>query len=49
MLESDTTTFWEEFPEPGESAYAMYGRPFARSLCHAWGAGPAALLPETVL
>jgi alpha-L-rhamnosidase len=48
MLEEGSTTFWEEFPEPGESPYAMYGRTFARSLCHAWGAGPAALLPETV-
>ena len=27
----------------------MYGRPFGKSLCHAWSAGPAALLPELVL
>ncbi|MFD5215098.1 hypothetical protein [Microbacterium sp. NPDC058345] len=48
MLTPESTTFWEEFPTPGESSYAMYGRRFARSLCHAWGAGPAALLPEAV-
>ena len=33
----------------GESPYAMYGRPFGKSLCHAWASGPAMLLPETVL
>ena len=27
----------------------MYGRPFGRSRCHAWAAGPAAILPEAVL
>ncbi|MBW9111948.1 hypothetical protein JNB63_20010 [Microbacterium trichothecenolyticum] len=48
MLDLDATTFWEEFPNPGESHWQMYGRPYARSLCHAWGAGPAALIPEAV-
>ena len=28
---------------------AMYGRPFGRSRCHAWSAGPRAILPEAVL
>ena len=39
------TTFWEEFnPEQtGEKQYAMYGRPYGKSLCHAWGAGPILL------
>ena len=45
--------FWEEFTTSSTGAagdhYAMYGRPFGRSLCHAWNAGPAALLPELVL
>jgi hypothetical protein len=27
----------------------MYGRPFGKSLCHAWSSGPAALLPQLVL
>ena len=31
------------------TALAMYGRPFGRSLCHAWASGPAAILPEAVL
>lgn len=48
MLDHDTTTFWEEFPGEGQPAYEMYGRPYARSLCHAWGSGPAALLPQAV-
>ena len=48
MLDAGATTFWEEFPDDGEPL-AMYGRPFGRSLAHAWGAGPAALLPELVL
>jgi hypothetical protein len=49
MLDAGAGTFWEEFPEPGKDPHSMYGRPFGKSLCHAWGAGPAALLPETVL
>lgn len=49
MLEAGATTFWEEFPNEGESPYEMYGRPFGKSLCHAWGAAPASLLPEIVL
>ncbi|MFH8252670.1 hypothetical protein ACH3VR_20045 [Microbacterium sp. B2969] len=48
MLDAAATTFWEEFPSDEGSPYEMYGRPFGRSLCHAWAAGPAALLPEIV-
>jgi alpha-L-rhamnosidase len=48
MLDAGPGTFWEEFSDAGPSL-AMYGRPFGRSLCHAWSAGPAALLPEAVL
>ncbi|NEM90965.1 alpha-L-rhamnosidase C-terminal domain-containing protein [Galbitalea soli] len=49
MLDEGARTFWEDFPEPdGGSPLAMYGRPFGRSLCHAWASGPAALLPEIV-
>jgi hypothetical protein len=48
MLELGATTFWEEFPEDGEVPYEMYGREFGKSLCHAWAAGPAQLLPEII-
>ena len=47
MLAQGATAFWEAF-DPGESGaeqLAFYGRPFGRSLCHAWGAGPLFLLP----
>jgi hypothetical protein len=49
MLEAGTVTFWEEFDEVSASPWEMYGRPFGKSLCHAWSAGPAALLPELIL
>lgn len=49
MLAAGATTFWEEFANDGESPYGMYGRPFGKSLCHGWGAAPAALLPEIAL
>ncbi len=46
MLEAGAGTFWEAF-EPAQSGaahLAFYGRPFAKSLCHAWAAGPLTLL-----
>jgi hypothetical protein len=49
MLDAGAVTFWEEFASSGAEPLAMYGRPFGKSLCHAWAAGPAALLPEAVL
>jgi alpha-L-rhamnosidase len=49
MLDAAALTFWEEFDSGEGDRYAMYGRPFGKSLCHAWSAGPAALLPELVL
>jgi hypothetical protein len=48
MLERGPGTFWEEATVDDEPL-AMYGRPFGRSLCHAWASGPAAILPEAVL
>ena len=42
MLRLGATSFWEAY-DPAESGvehYAMYGRPFGKSLCHAWGASP---------
>ena len=46
MLDLGATTFWEEYKEHLEGAahYAMYNRPFGKSLCHAWGASPLYLL-----
>ncbi len=50
MLKQGATTFFEAWRE-GETeteALAFYGRPFGRSLCHAWSSAPAALLPIIV-
>ena len=42
---------WEGWnPEDkGEEGYEFYGRPFAKSLCHAWSSGPAFLISGTFL
>lgn len=51
MLDLGATTFWEEYDPrlKGAAHYAMYGRPYGKSLCHAWGGGPVALLGKYVL
>ncbi|WP_268122447.1 alpha-L-rhamnosidase C-terminal domain-containing protein [Roseivirga pacifica] len=51
MLEAGATTFWEAYDasQTGEEQYAFYGRPYAKSLNHAWSAGPAAFLPAETL
>lgn len=48
MLKEGATAFWEGFDPDhrGEEHYVFYGRPYGKSLCHAWGAGPAFLLPQ---
>lgn len=42
MLRLGATSFWEEYDpsKKGDEHYAMYGRAFGKSLCHAWGASP---------
>ncbi|UHG94301.1 MGH1-like glycoside hydrolase domain-containing protein [Spirosoma oryzicola] len=51
MLQEGATTFWEAYDpkEKGAARYAMYGRPFGKSLCHAWGASPLYLLGKYYL
>ena len=47
MLRLGATTFFEAYDasQTGNERYAFYRRPYGLSLCHAWSAGPAALLP----
>jgi hypothetical protein len=50
QLDRGATTFWEKYdPARPRDLYSMYGRPFGNSLCHAWGSGPAAILPGEIL
>jgi hypothetical protein len=51
MLKLGATSFWEEYnpAKKGAEHYAMYGRPFGKSLCHAWGASPLYLLGKYYL
>jgi len=51
MLDLGATSFWEEFDpsKTGAEHLAMYGRPFGKSLCHAWGASPIYLLGKYYL
>lgn len=46
MLDAGASSFWERYDAAvtGEAHYAMYGRPYGASLCHAWSAGPVFLL-----
>lgn len=50
MLGRGATTFWEAYDpgQTGDNAYGFYRRPYAKSLCHAWSAGPAAFLPAEI-
>ncbi|WP_170304224.1 alpha-L-rhamnosidase-related protein [Duganella radicis] len=46
MLREGATCFWEQYDpnQKGVERYAMYGKRFGMSLCHAWGASPVYLL-----
>lgn len=51
MLTLGATTIWEEY-DPRQTFpdhYAMYGDPYGKSLCHAWGAGPIDLIGRYVV
>lgn len=50
-MDLGATSFWEEY-DPSlatDDHYGMYGMPFGKSLCHAWGAGPVYLLGKYFL
>ena len=51
MLRLGATSFWEKYnPDDAEKQHlTMYGRPYGKSLCHAWGASPIYLLGKYYL
>lgn len=57
MLANGATSFWEAYDPaldaekqaPLSEHLAMYGRPYGKSLCHAWGASPVYLLGKYYL
>jgi hypothetical protein len=51
MLQLGATSIWEAYDpaQSGDEHYAMYGRPFGKSLCHAWGANPVYLFGKYLL
>ena len=50
MEELGATSIWEEYnpASSGDGHYHMYGEPYGKSLCHAWGSGPICFLGKYV-
>ena len=50
MLRMGATSVWETFDPAvsGRERFAMYGEPYGKSLCHAWGSGPICFLGKYV-
>ncbi len=44
MVRLGATTFWELYDPRAKDHLSMYGRPFGKSLCHAWGSCPLYLV-----
>ncbi len=51
MIELGATSFWEYYDpkQSGAEHYAMYGRKYGKSLCHAWGATAIWILGKYVV
>ena len=51
MLKHGATSFWEKYDpkQHGKEHLEMYGRPYGKSLCHAWGASPIYLFGKYYL
>lgn len=51
ILKQGAVTIWEEYDpqKQGDEHYKMYGDPYGKSLCHAWGANPIYLLGKYFL
>ena len=51
MIDLGATSFWEDYDGDmtGVEHYAMYGRKYGKSLCHAWGATPLWIFGRYVL
>ena len=51
MADAGVDAYWESWDasEKGDERYVFYGRPFGRSLCHAWSSGPVFLIPGVFL
>ena len=51
MIREGASSFWEKYnpTDKGTQHLAMYGRPYGKSLCHAWGASPIYLLGKYYL
>lgn len=51
MIKEGATSFWERYDpeEKGAEKYAMYGRKYGKSLCHAWGATPLYIIGRYIV